>query len=70
MFEFKKELKKELLDGRTSIYVAKKIGITRQQLDNILNGKTTTGKTTAYCIVKSCNPDAEIEDYFVRVKGE
>jgi hypothetical protein len=66
MFEFKRELKKELLDGRTSIYVANKIGITRQQLDSILNGRTTTRKLTAYCIVKACNSDAEIEDYFVR----
>lgn len=70
MFVFKTELKQQLLDGRKVIYVAKKIGITRQQLDHILKGEVTTRKVTAYCIVKSCNPDAEIEDYFIRVKGE
>lgn len=66
MFVFKNELKEQLLDGRKVIYVAKKIGITRQQLDKIFKGETSTRKVTAYCIVKSCNPDAEIEDYFVR----
>ena len=66
MFIFKTELKKELLDGRTTIYVANKVGITRQQLDYILKGKVATRKTTAYCLVKACNPDAEIEDYFIR----
>lgn len=66
MFVFKNELKEQLLDGRKVIYVAKKIGITRQQLDYILKGQVATRKVTAYCIVKSCNPDAEIEDYFYR----
>lgn len=70
MFVFKTELKEQLLDGRKVIYVANKIGITRQQLDHILKGEVATRKVTAYCIVKSCNADAEIEDYFIRVKGE
>ena len=66
MWEFKTELKDELLDGRTMSSIAKKIGITRQGIECIMKAKNTTRKTTAYCIVKCCNPDAEVEDYFVR----
>ena len=66
MYEFNKELKEQLLDGRKISYLAQKIGITRSRLTMILNGKTITKKLTAYCIVKSCDSEAEIEDYFIR----
>lgn len=66
MYEFKVELKDELLDGRKIVYLANKIGLTRDRLMKILNGKQTTRKLTAYCIVKACNSDAEINDYFIR----
>jgi hypothetical protein len=66
MFEFKVELKEQLLDGRKIVYLANKIGLTRDRLMKILNGQQTTRKLTAYCIVKACNPDAEINDYFIR----
>ena len=69
MYLFKYNLKEELLDGRKINYVAEKIGIARITLTNILNGKQTTTKTTAYCIVKCCNAEKEIEDYFYK-KGE
>lgn len=41
------------------------IGITEETLSRILCGKKGTRKTTAYCIVKYFNKDAEINDYFV-----
>ena len=66
MYEFKVELKDELLDGRKIVYLATKIGLNRDILMKILNGKQTTRKLTAYCIVKACNSDAEINDYFIR----
>ena len=66
MYQFKIELKEQLLDGRKISYLCQKIGITRSKLTMILNGKDTTRKLTAYCIVKACNPDAEINDYFIR----
>lgn len=66
MYLFKVELKEKLLDGRKINYIAKKVGISREWLYNILNGVCTTTKTTAYCIVKSCGTDNEIEDYFDR----
>lgn len=66
MYEFKVELKDQLLDGRKINYLCKKIGITRPYLTMILNGERSTRKLTAYCIVKACNEDAEINDYFIR----
>lgn len=46
--------------------IAKEIGIHEQTLSKILNGRQGTQKTTAYCITKAFNKDAEIQDYFVR----
>lgn len=67
MYIFKKELKDELLDGRSVIYVAKKIGISRVWLYKVINAETKTSKAIAYYLVKACNPEAEIKDYFDRV---
>ena len=47
--------------------VAKKVGITESTLSRIVNNKQTTSKATAYCIVKSINPDSEIHDFFEKV---
>ena len=44
------------------------IGITQPCLSNILNGKVACRKVVAYCITKYLNENAEIEDYFERVK--
>ena len=69
MFIFKKELKKQLLEGRTIKYVASKIGITDTFLTSILNGKRTCSKITAYCITKFFNQNYEVNDLFIK-KGE
>lgn len=66
MYLFRVELKDQLLDGRKIIYVANKIGITRSYLNQILNCERETTKLTAYCLVKACDKDAEIDDYFIR----
>lgn len=66
MYRFKKELKEDLLQGRKISYVAEEIGITLSHLSQILNGNYTTQKTTAYCIVKCCQQEKEITDYFER----
>jgi len=47
---------------------SKVIGITQPTLSNILNRKVECRKVTAYCIVKYIDENAEIEDYFERVK--
>lgn len=44
------------------------IGLTQPTLSNILNRKVACRKVVAYCITKYINQDAEIEDYFERVK--
>lgn len=49
--------------------VADKVGITPATLCRIVNGKQTTNKTTAYCIVKAIHSEATIEEYFIK-KGE
>ena len=64
MYVFKKELKEDLLKGVTVRYLANQIGISEVHLANLLNGKYGCRKTTAYCIVKFCNADKEISDYF------
>lgn len=44
------------------------VGITQPTMSNIINGKVACRKVVAYCITKYLNEDAEIEDYFERVK--
>ena len=46
----------------------KVIGLAQPTLSNILNRKVRTTKMTAYCITKYLDENAEIEDYFERVK--
>lgn len=48
--------------------VAEYIGITVQTLSRITTGKQDCSKLVAYCITKFLNQDAEIEDYFERVR--
>lgn len=48
---------------------AEDIGITPETLSRILNAKVGTTKTTAYCITKYYDKDAEILDYFIK-EGE
>lgn len=49
--------------------LARIVGMSFEAINRIINGKQVTSKTTAYCIVKSIHPEAEIEDYFEK-KGE
>lgn len=47
---------------------SEKIGLAFPTLSKILNKKVACRKTTAYCITKFINRDAEILDFFERVK--
>lgn len=49
--------------------LARVVGISVFTINRIFNRKQATSKTTAYCICKAINPNAEIEDYFEK-KGE
>lgn len=66
MYWFKTEEQDEILAGRRKEYIAGIVGITRQMIYNITNGRVGTTKTTAYAITKALNPDANILDYFIR----
>lgn len=58
--------KKINFDNQTK--AAEEIGIAKETLSRILNGKVGTTKITAYSIVKHYDKRAKIEDYFK--KGE
>lgn len=49
--------------------VAEYIGLTPPTLIRIVNGKQDCSKLVAYCITKTLNQDAEIEDYFYKRSG-
>ena len=67
MYIFNKEMKKKLLGKRTITELAEMIGITRPNLNNILNAKRPTTKMTAYCITKALNSELEICQVFTRL---
>lgn len=46
----------------------KVIGLSQPAMSNILNRKVACRKVVAFCITKYIDKDAEIEDYFVKVK--
>lgn len=58
--------KKEAFDIINQTALSEKVGLTVETINRIINGKQTTGKKTAYCIVKAIHEDAEIEEYFIR----
>lgn len=58
----------DVLDGRTKTSIARKVGVTRQTVLNVFNGKSRCSRDMAYCLTKALNSEAEIYDYFVRVK--
>lgn len=49
--------------------IAKEAGLNIATVNRIFNGKQGCSKTTAYCISKIINANAEIKDYFKK-KGE
>lgn len=44
--------------------IARQIGLAPESLCNILNGRHSTKYTTAYCIVKMYDAEAEVLDFF------
>jgi len=68
MLLFKKEKKKDILQGRTMRYLTNNniVVCTEVHLSNVLNGKMPCSKLLAKNIV-DCVQDGKIEDYFVEV---
>ncbi len=62
-----KVINKELFSLYNQKKLADKVGIKTETLNRIINGKQTTSKTTAYCIVKSIDCNADILTFFVKV---
>ena len=44
--------------------IAEKIGLSKEHLSRILNGKEATRYVTAYCIVKLYDSKKEVKDFF------
>ena len=55
---------KNKLDIKNQRKAAYEIGINECTLCRILKGQQGTQKTTAYCIVKYYDPNADLYDYF------
>ena len=64
-YKFKEVEKAKALQGRTIKYLAEnKVGITKEYLTNILNGKITCSQIVANKITESICLEAKLEDYF------
>lgn len=68
MYIFKEECAEEIINKYKITNIGKVVGITNGYLSQILHGKKTCPKTTAFAIVKYFDENAEIEDYFNRLK--
>ena len=49
---------------------SKEIGVSREYLTDVLNGKKFCSKILAFCITKYINPNAEINDIFYNVRED
>ena len=60
---------KENIDVKINQTIAGEvIGLTQPTLSNILNRKVACRKVVAFCITKYIDKNAEIEDYFEKIK--
>lgn len=56
----------EKFTGINQAKLARITGLAHPTVNRIIRNKQLCSKCTAFCIVKSINKDAEINDYFVR----
>ena len=49
---------------------SKEIGVSRDYLTDVLNGKKDSSKILAYCITKYINPKAEIKVIFYTIRED
>lgn len=64
MILFKKEMKKELLDGRSIRSIAKKSGVCEAYMSEVLNGKRTCSKKLVKKILDNCNQEKNYSKFF------
>lgn len=68
MYILKSEFASEIKAKYKARNIAKVVGITEGYLSQILQSGKTCSKKTAYAIAKYLNEEAEIQDYFDRLK--
>lgn len=62
---------KNIFDLKINKTIAsKKIGVSREYLTDVLNGKKDCSKILAFCITKYINPNAEINDIFDTIRED
>ena len=66
MWHFKN---KEIAKTYNKTKLAEVIGLAPDTLRRVINGKQDCSKLVAYCITKTLNQDAKIEDYFYKRSG-
>jgi hypothetical protein len=66
MYRFREDVSNKLRDGQ--VKAGEIIGLSQPTLSNILRRKVLCRKVVAFCITKYIDPEAEIEDYFERVR--
>lgn len=67
MIKFRKELKKELLDGRSARSIANKTSVCEAFMSEILNGKRSCSKKLADRILKACNQKENYSKFFENI---
>lgn len=66
MYRFREDKNTKLRDGQ--VKAGEIIGLSQTTLSNILRRKVLCRKVVAFCITKYIDPEAEIEDYFIKEK--
>jgi hypothetical protein len=64
MYIFREDKNSKLKDGQ--VKAGEIIGLSQPTLSNILRRKVSCRKVVAFSITKYIDPNAEIEDYFVK----
>ena len=70
MFEIKQEVAERIKSKYKLSSIAKEVGISNSYLTLIFKNERPCSKKLAYCITKYIDENAEIEDFFDKVKGE
>ncbi len=68
MYILKEEASKKIRKERQLVDIAKEVGISLTYVSLVFAGKKTCPKTVAFCITKIVDMNAEIEDFFIKVR--
>lgn len=64
MYHFKKDMLEKLLNDNTVVWLSKQLDYTAPMLYNIFNNNIDCRKVIAIAIVKTMNPEYEVDDFF------